>query len=48
MDVMFLDRKTLLHMIATATRFSASTLLDSLTDFCGQSVEDRWLAFVQT
>ena len=44
MDLMFLDGKALLHIVDTATRFSAATFLDGDFD---QSVEGIWLAFIQ-
>ena len=44
MDLMFLDGKALLHIVDTATRFSAAAFLDD--DF-NQSVEGIWLAFIQ-
>ena len=44
MDLMLLDEKTLLHIVDTATCFSAAASLDEDFD---QSVEDIWLAFIQ-
>ena len=47
-DLMFLDGKAVLHIVDTATRFSAATFLDSHGEKYGQSVEGIWLAFVMT
>ena len=47
-DLMFLDGKAVLHIIDTATRFSAATFLDSHGETYGQSVDGIWLAFCMT
>ena len=47
MDLMFLDGKAVLHVIDTATRFSAATFLDSHGQNYGQSTEGIWLAFLE-
>ena len=44
MDLMFPNRKALLQIVDTATRFSAAAFLDEDFD---QSVEGIWLAFIQ-
>ncbi len=47
-DLMFLDSKAVLHIVDTATRFSAATFLDSHGETYGQSVDGIWLAFCMT
>jgi transposase InsO family protein len=47
-DLMFLGGKAVLHIVDTATRFSAATFLDSHTATYGQSVEGVWLALIET
>ncbi len=47
-DLMWIDGKATLHIIDTATRFSAATFLDSHGENFGQSVEGVWMAFVNT
>ena len=44
MDLLSLDGKALLHIVDTATRFSAAAFLDEDFD---QSVEGIWLVFIQ-
>lgn len=48
LDLMLLNERAVLHVVDTATRFSAATFLDSNGESYGQSVEGLWLAFVQT
>ena len=48
MDLMFLNGKAVLHIIDTATRFSAATFLDAHGSSYGQSVDGIWLAFSET
>ena len=48
MDLMFLDGKPVLHIVDTATRFSAATFLDAHGEEYGQSVEGIWKAFIET
>lgn len=43
---MFLEGKSVLHIVDTATRFSSATFLDAHGKSYGQSVEGAWLAFV--
>lgn len=47
-DIMFLEGKAVLHIVDTATRFSAATFLDAHGVTYGQSVNGIWLAFVMT
>jgi hypothetical protein len=47
-DLMFIDGQAVLHVVDTATRFSAVTFLDSYNGSFGQSVEGVWLALIQT
>ena len=42
-DLMFIDSEVVLHVVDTATRFSAATFLKEY----GQSVEGIWLAFIE-
>lgn len=46
-ELMFLDGITLLHIVDTATYFSAQTFLDSSGETYGKSVEGIFFAFVQ-
>jgi len=46
MDLMFIDNQAILHIVDTATRFSAACYLDSNGAEYGQSLEGIWLAFV--
>ena len=46
MDLMFLDGKAVLHVIDTATHFSAAKFLDSHGKTYGQTAEGIWLAFL--
>ena len=46
MGMMFLDGKAVLHIVDTATRFSAATFLDANGGEYGQSVEGIWKAFI--
>lgn len=41
-DLMFLDNFSVRHVVVTATRFSAATLLEKRGEIYGQSVEDVW------
>lgn len=43
-DLMFLDNCSVLHVVDTATRFSAATFLDKHGETYGQSVEGIWQA----
>jgi hypothetical protein len=47
-NLMFIDGQTVLHVIDTATRFSAATFLDSHNGSFGQSGEGVWLALIET
>jgi len=47
-DLMFIDGKAILHIVDTATRFSAATFLDPPNAEYGQSVNGVWLAFLET
>ena len=47
MDLMFLDGEAVLHIIDTATRFSASAFLDAHGSSYDQSVDEIWLAFLE-
>ena len=46
-DLMWLDGKAVLHIVDTATRFSAASFLDSSGQDYGQSVEGIWLSFIE-
>ncbi len=48
LDLMWIDGKAVLHIVDTATRFSAATFLDSNGSTYGQSVEGVWMAFTHT
>lgn len=45
---MFLDGKTALRIIDSATRFSAASFFDSNRETYGQTVDGEWMAFVMT
>ena len=45
---MFIEGKAILHIVDTATRFSAATFLDSEREHFRQSVDGIWTAFVMT
>jgi hypothetical protein len=47
-DLMFIDGQAVLHVVDTATRFSAATFPDSHNGSFGQSVEGVWLALIET
>jgi hypothetical protein len=47
-DLMFIDGQAVLHVVNSATRFSAATFLDSHNGSFGQSVEGVWLALIET
>jgi transposase InsO family protein len=47
-DLMFIDGQAVLHIVDTATRFSAATFLDSHNGSFGQSVKGVWLALIET
>lgn len=44
MNLMFLDGKAVLHVVASATRFSAATFLDAHGMTYGHSVDGIWIA----
>jgi hypothetical protein len=44
---MFFDGSAILHVVDTATRFSASTFLDKHDYAYGQSVDGGWAAFLE-
>ena len=46
-DLMWVDGKAVLHVVDTATRFSAATFLDANVMDYGHSVEGIWLAFFE-
>jgi hypothetical protein len=46
-DLMFLDGSAVLHVVDTATRFSAAGFLDDHGAAYGQSVNGVWLAFIE-
>lgn len=48
MDLMWINGKAILHIVDTATRFSAACFLDSAGMDYGQSVDGVWTAFIQT
>ena len=43
-DLMYIDNCAILHVVDTATRFSAATFLDKHGENYGQSVDGIWLA----
>jgi hypothetical protein len=45
-DLMFLDGTAVLHVVDTATRFSAAAFLDAHNETYGLSVHGIWLAFL--
>ena len=47
MDLMFIDRNAILHVLDTATRFSSATFLDSNGSEYGQTAYGVWLAFLE-
>jgi hypothetical protein len=46
--LMFIDGQAVLHVVDTATRFSAATFLESHSGSFRQSVEGVWLALIET
>jgi transposase InsO family protein len=47
-DLMLINEKDILHIVDTATRFSAATFLDSNLATYGRSVEGVWVALIET
>jgi hypothetical protein len=47
-DLTFIDGQAVLHVVDTATRFSAEAFLDSHNGSFGQSVEEVFLALIET
>lgn len=48
MDLMFINNQSILHIVDTATRFSAATFLDTNGAEYGQTIEGIWQAFIDT
>lgn len=48
MDLTFIDGKAILHIVDTATRFSAAIFLDAHSMDYGQSVDGIWRALIET
>jgi transposase InsO family protein len=46
MDLMFINGKSVIHVIDSATRFNAATFLDSHSESYGQSSDGIWDAFI--